>query len=131
MFNPENKQWVNGWGDGLTGPNTPSVIGVTVHHSIARENYYAAAKEWAIQRAKGVDTGPYPPAPQCEDYFIPISEGTDTIAIVVGPDREANAQAISALPELLAAAKHLLLRPDSAGRQLVLKEVIARAEAKP
>lgn len=105
MFNPENKRWVNGWGDGLTGPNTPSTIGVTVHHSIARDNWHHAADTWTRQRNKGIDTGPFPPVPASEDYFIPVSEGTDTIAIVVGPDREANAQAISALPDLIAACQ--------------------------
>jgi hypothetical protein len=107
MFNPENKQWVNGWGDGLTGPNTPSVA-VTVRQSIDRYDYRHAADNWTRHRNNGIDTGPCPTPPPCEDYFIPISEGTDTIAIVVGPDREVNAQAISALPDLLAACKAAL-----------------------
>jgi len=108
MFDPENKRWVNGWGDGLTGPNTPSAMGVTAGHSVARDNWHHAADAWTRQRNKGIDTGPFPITPSCDDYFVPVSEGRDTIAIVVGPDRVENAQAISALPELLAACKAML-----------------------
>lgn len=68
-----NGQWVKGYNGGLTGPNTPWQP--TVHHSIA-------CRRWAN------DSAPYP---KDEDYFIPIACGHDTVAIAVGPDREATA----------------------------------------
>ena len=80
--------WVNGWGNGLTGPNTPNMSGVTVSESLRRQEYgdgRLSYDEW------------------CE--HIPISLGDDTLAVVVGPNREANAafivQAVNCHDELV------------------------------
>lgn len=82
-----NRNWVKGWNGGLTGPNTPATP--TVAQSCAKHAYYNARK--GEQR---------PPFPSTSDYYIPISCGTDTVAIAVGPDREEIATLIAKAPRL-------------------------------
>lgn len=85
-MNHTNEPWIHGYGDGLTGPNTPRVGGVTVQEAIEHREF-----------AEDPDNKPYPPI-----RHIPISvPGGDTVAIVVGSNREANAKLIAAAPVLL------------------------------
>ena len=79
--------WTNGWGLGLTGPNTPPCRGVTVAEACAWYDWYKA-------HAEGKDL----PAPKPSEYYIPISVGSDTVAVAVGPNREGNACLISKAP---------------------------------
>lgn len=84
--------WVNGWGEGLTGPNTPSEP--TVSYSLHHYDWQRNKRDY----------------PKAVEYYIPISIGTDTIAIVVGPNRESDAKLIAAAPDLLAVCKAANLR---------------------
>ena len=86
-----NRQWVKGWNGGLTGPNTPSTP--TVAQSCAEHIQRKALETWKSGQ-------PYPPFPKCSDYYIPIACGYDTVAIAVGPDREATADMIARAPRL-------------------------------
>jgi hypothetical protein len=81
--------WVAGYGDGVTGPKTPSFV-PTVLDAIRH-------REWE----SGQST--YYPDP----FYTVVSCGKDTVAIVPGEkdERERNARLIAAAPELLAALK--------------------------
>ena len=87
------KQWVKGWNLGLTGPNTPALP--TVSMSLAAHRSH--------------DSEGKIPYPSTKNYYIPIACGDDTVAIAVGPDREATADLIAKAPQLeqeLAIAKN-------------------------
>jgi hypothetical protein len=86
-----NGQWVKGWNGGLTGPNTPSTP--TVAESCAKHAYNKALSSRKPGQA-------LPVCPSCNDYYIPVACGTDTVAIAVGPDREATATLIAKAPRL-------------------------------
>ena len=83
-----SRQWVKGWNGGLTGPNTPCTP--TVAQSCANHVHYAA-----MERGDYTTKGTQP-----HDYYIPIADGMDTVAIAVGPDREATADLIIRAPRL-------------------------------
>lgn len=79
------RDWVKGWNWGLTGPNTPSTP--TVGMACAVHDHNKAMDNWKQGQ-------PFPKSPTWFDYYIPIACGTDTVAIAVGPDREATADFI-------------------------------------
>lgn len=91
--------YTNGWGWGLTGPNTPRSGGVTCED--ACEDYAYMKK---LNERKESD--PFPEYPKIK--YIPISVGQDTLAIVVGPNREANAKLFAAAPRLFRALQGIL-----------------------
>ena len=87
--------WINGYGDGITGPSTPAIGGVTVHEQIAY-------RKW---ERNGCKQGEYP-----ENLHTVISKDGETIAIIplFGSNSKANARLIAAAPELLAACEGVL-----------------------
>jgi hypothetical protein len=123
-----SERWTNGWGNGLTGPNTPPIQGVTVNQSIAHHDWVTATK--------GRPESEWPEYPKCMNYFVPISKGSDTIAVVVGPNRKGHAALIAVAPELLEAlqgiieiGKRDMTNPKYDGYFEYAKEVIRRSKA--
>lgn len=92
--------WVNGYGNGLTGPTTPVISGPTVGEAIAKRGWTEGKRDY-----------PY-------SMHIPISKGFQTIAIVptmeiledeiTNEQCEANARLIAAAPDLLLILEEIL-----------------------
>ncbi len=85
-------EWVSGYGDGISGPKSPTTFGPTVreHHLMEMWHRHGGAE----------------PIP----YHTVVSCGRDTVAIVPGEpeERVANARLIAAAPDLLAALKEMV-----------------------
>ncbi len=97
MMNENTKlPWINGYGDGITGPSTPAVGGPTVHEQIAH-------RKWQLD---GCKPNEYP-----KTLHTVISKDGETIAIIplTGFNGEANAkfivQACNNYKDLLIACK--------------------------
>ena len=89
--------WINGYGNGVTGPTTPAIGGVTVEEEYQKDRWYDKP-----------NTFPYP-----YDYHTVVSEGMEVIAIIPtlpgdGGKGKRNAQLISAAPDLLEACEAAL-----------------------
>lgn len=98
-------EFVAGWGNGLTGPNTPSntpTVGACVDMNDwdnKNEPLDHDIKDW-----KGYN--------EITSRYTPISNGDDTVAIAVGRNHKANARLIALAPSLareLIAARELLM----------------------
>lgn len=100
MYTPS--RWTKGWGQGLTGPNTVRCGGVTCQESLEDGEYTKQFDNW--RKEGGKDSKPTPPIAR----HIPISVGTDTLALVVGENREANARLMASAPRLLEALRSIL-----------------------
>lgn len=87
-------KWILGYGQGVTGPNSPAVAGPTCHESLEYFNY----------KNKG---GPKPTI----KHTI-ISCGEETLAIIPlahnREEQEANARLIATAPDLLAALENII-----------------------
>lgn len=87
-------EWVNGYGDGITGPTTPTISGPTVQEAIDHRTW--------------LDGDMKSEAPI--DLHTVVSCREQTIAIVPTyyPGGEANARLIAAAPDLLKTIKNAL-----------------------
>ena len=110
--------WINGYGDGITGPSTPAINGPTVHEQIAY-------RKWQLD---GCKPNEYP-----KTLHTVISKDGETIAIIplTGLNGEANAHLIAAAPDLLAACEEIVERTKSGNprKEFLLDLIQEAAEA--